>query len=181
MVCVDGAWGAGTDRCDYKSSNWSADFYPPSSTEQYFGRGPIQLSWNYNYGAFSKVLVESTYDSKMYLLENPAEAASSGYVAFTAGMWFWMTPQSPKPSMHDVITGFWQPNSADTNIGLQKMSNGLNCFGGTTNIINGGQECGQTSESYGSQRRMDYYIEWLDFFGLPAEEETASCMGCGGM
>lgn len=61
------------------------------------------------------------------------------------------------------------------------MSNGLNCFGGTTNIINGGQECGQTSESYGSQRRMDYYIEWLDFFGLPAEEETASCMGCGGM
>ena len=27
---------------------------------------------------------------------------------------------------------------------------------------------------------MDYFIEWLNFFGLPSEEETASCMGCGG-
>ena len=60
------------------------------------------------------------------------------------------------------------------------MDNGLNCFGGTTNIINGGQECGQGAESYGSQHRMDYYIEWLNFFGLEAEDATASCMGCGG-
>ena len=111
MVCVDGAWGAGTDRCDYKADwGFSVDFYPSQDNVQYFGRGPIQLSWNYNYGAFSKVLVESTYDSKMWLLENPSEAASSGYVAFTAGLWFWMTPQSPKPSMHDVVTGFWEPN-----------------------------------------------------------------------
>jgi len=107
MDCKPGASGHGSSRCDYKSTNWSAKFYPPSRGEQYYGRGPIQLSWNYNYGSFSKVLGESNYESKMYLLEHPDEAASSGYVAFQAGLWFWMTPQSPKPSMHDVITGFW--------------------------------------------------------------------------
>ena len=93
MACADGGGSAGTAHCDYKAGwGFSVDFYPSSPAEQYFGRGPIQLSWNYNYGAFSKALVESTYDSKMFLLENPSEAASNGYVAFTAGLWFWMTP-----------------------------------------------------------------------------------------
>ena len=41
---------------------------------------------------FSNILVESTYDSRNYLLENPDEAAANGYVAFTAALWFWMTP-----------------------------------------------------------------------------------------
>jgi hypothetical protein len=28
-------------------------------------------------------------------------------------MWFWMTPQSPKPSAHDVMAGRWTPSAAD--------------------------------------------------------------------
>jgi len=47
-----------------------------------------------------------------------------------------MTPQSPKPSIHDVATGFMVPTASDTTAGF-----GPN-FGVTTNIINGGQECG---------------------------------------
>ena len=47
-----------------------------------------------------------------------------------------MTPQSPKPSIHDVATGFMVPTAADDAAGFGAG------FGVTTNIINGGQECG---------------------------------------
>lgn len=53
-----------------------------------------------------------------------------------AGIWFYMTPQAPKPSMHDVMTGFYVPNSADI------AANFTASFGTTINIINGGFECG---------------------------------------
>ena len=57
--------------CDDKSSNWSAKIWPPASGKQYYGRGPFQLTWNYNYGQFSNVFAPSSYNSKEYLLENP--------------------------------------------------------------------------------------------------------------
>lgn len=50
-------------------------------------------------------------------------------------MWFYMTPQMPKPSMHDVITGFFTPNTVDLS---ENIHDG---FGATINIINGGLEC----------------------------------------
>ena len=50
--------------CDYKSTQYAAVNWPPVDGKQYFGRGPVQLSWNFNYGAFSNVLVESEYNSK---------------------------------------------------------------------------------------------------------------------
>ena len=57
--------------CDDASSNWSAKIWPPASGKQYYGRGPFQLTWNYNYGQFSNVFAPSSYNSKEYLLENP--------------------------------------------------------------------------------------------------------------
>ena len=113
----------------------------------------------------------------MYLLENPEVVASSGYISFVAGLWFWMTPQSPKPSMHDVITGFWVPNAADRKAGMKRSANGLNCFGTTTNIINGGIECGGAHNT-GSENRGLYFNDWLKFFGLPTEGSSAYCLGC---
>ena len=116
------------------------------------------MSWNYNYGQFSNVFAPSTYDSKMYFLENPHLIAQDGSLAMSSGIWFYMTPQDPKPSMHDVMTGFFVPNDVDIqkNIGAD--------FGTTTNIINGGLECGFHSEKANS--RATYYLEWLNFFGL---------------
>ena len=52
-----------------------------------------------------------------------------------------MSPQKPKPSMHDVMTGFFVPTAAD--IAGKFAAN----FGTTTNIINGGFECGQATET----------------------------------
>lgn len=57
----------GDEKCDYKSDNWSADVWPPQDGVQYFGRGPFQLSWNYNYGPFSQELTGDV----MTLLEKP--------------------------------------------------------------------------------------------------------------
>ena len=72
-----------------------------------------------------------------------------------------MTPQDPKPSMHDVMTGFFEPNSADDagNIGAN--------FATTTNVINGGLECGNGSTK--ARDRGAYYLNWLNFFNLPIE------------
>lgn len=64
-----------------------------------------------------------------------------------AGIWFYMTPQDPKPSMHDVMTGWFIPNDKD------KAANVTATFGTTTNIINGGFECGGGSGSEKSIRR----------------------------
>ena len=57
-------------------------------------------------------------------------------LALGSALWFYMTPAQPRPSMHEVATGFFQPNSVDTNAGIGCT------FGATTNIINGGIECG---------------------------------------
>ena len=40
-------------------ADWSARVstaFPCSPSKRYFGRGAKQLSWNYNYGAFSKAM-----------------------------------------------------------------------------------------------------------------------------
>ena len=50
----------------------------------------------------------------MKLLNDPDEVADDGYYAFASALWFWMTPQSPKPSCHDIITGYFEPNTYDT-------------------------------------------------------------------
>jgi chitinase len=49
----------------------------------------------------------------MFLLENPDLVHTDAYTVFTSALWFYMTPQSPKPSIHDVMTGFMIPTDAD--------------------------------------------------------------------
>jgi len=70
------------------------------------------------------------------LLNNPERVASEGWLAFASALWIYMTPVSPKPSMHDIIAGFWQPNSFD-------VANGFTLgFGATINVFVGVEECG---------------------------------------
>lgn len=173
-ACTEPQSGAGTSTCDYKE-NWGVGAsYPPQSGVQYYGRGPFQLSWNYNYGAFSEVISpDSGYRSFMYLLEDPDLVHTDAFTVFASALWFYMTPQSPKPSIHDVATGYMEPTSADISVGI------AGGFGTTTNIINGGYECGQGgSETAESENRIEYYLDFLDYFELPADYEAS--MGCAG-
>jgi len=99
---------------DYISCDWgNCDKWPPAPNKQYFGRGPLQLSWNYNYGQFSNIFSTSGYDSKMELLNEPEKVSHDSFTAMAAGFWFYMAPQEPKPSMHDIMTGYFIPNAVD--------------------------------------------------------------------
>lgn len=84
----------------------------------------------------------------MNLLAQPELVLSDPVLAFRTALWFWMTPRAPKPSCHSVMTGAWQPNAQDVQLGR------LPGYGMTTNIINGVQECGASSGNPGVEGRV---------------------------
>lgn len=135
----------GKSKCNYTSTGWSATVWPPVKGQQYFGRGPLQLSWDYNYAQLSTTI----FDDENVLLKNPSLIESSGQYAFTSALWFYMTPQTPKPSMHEVATNLYKPNAYDKKAGLDST------FGTTIMIINGGYECttANKKENSGAQKR----------------------------
>ena len=95
----------------------------------------------------------------MDLLNKPDLVATDPVISFKAALWFWMTPQSPKPSCDDVITGNWNPSSADIAAGR------LPGYGTTTNIINGGLQCGRGTNAQ-VESRIGFYKRYCDFFGV---------------
>ena len=88
-------------------------------------------------------------------------------------MWFYMSPQAPKPSIHELATKLYVPNASDVTLGLGSV------FGATTMVINGGLECDTEDgvENENSAKRLGYYQEFLTYFGLPAE----TGLGCATM
>jgi basic endochitinase B len=163
------AWGLyyieerphGGIRFNYADSvNKHYPFYPG---ESYHGRGPIQLSWNYNYGKFSEVW----FGNKDSLLANPSELAHDPVMAFVSAIWFWMTPQFPKPSCHDIMVGKWVPDSQDS------AKARLPGFGAVVNVINGGVSCGSSLEEIKTAYRYRYYQFFCDYFKVPAGENIS--------
>lgn len=128
--------------------------YPPVSTKNYHGRGPLQLSYNYNYGLFS----EQCYGDKMVMLQDPDKISNDSVVAFTSAIWFWMTPQGYKPACHDVMVGGWTPQSVDLE------ANRVPGFGLTLNIINAPQ-CGTDPQDQ-TTKRYKYYEDFCSLFGV---------------
>ncbi|KAF0704578.1 hypothetical protein As57867_007293, partial [Aphanomyces stellatus] len=89
--------------------------YPCAAGKQYFGRGPIQLSWNFNYGDFGKAAGKD-------LIANPELVASDPDLVWWSALWFWNTDK-------------WNGN-------IHKVVGKPGGFAKTTFIINGGLECG---------------------------------------
>ncbi len=135
--------------------------YPANKNESYHGRGPIQLSYDYNYGYMSQII----YNDKMVLLNNPDRVANDGVLGYMTGIWFWMTPQAPKPSCHDVMVGNWVPNEADI------KANRLPGFGTTINVINGGLEAGKPND-YRVLDRIGFYERYCAYFGVSVGENV---------
>ncbi|XP_047319593.1 endochitinase-like [Impatiens glandulifera] len=134
---------------DYCSPNAQ---WPCAPGRKYFGRGPIQISYNFNYGPAGRAI-------GVDLLNNPDLVATDPTISFKTAIWFWMTPQSPKPSCHDVITGRWSPSGADQAAGR------VPGYGVITNIINGGLECGHGSDSR-VQDRIGFYRRYCGILGV---------------
>ncbi|GJM94539.1 hypothetical protein PR202_ga11191 [Eleusine coracana subsp. coracana] len=124
-----------SDYCDANNTQW-----------------PCVPGKNYNYGPAGKAL---GFDG----LGEPELVASDPYVAFETALWFWMTPQPPKPSCHDVMVGRYKPSDADT------AANRVAGFGLTTNIINGRLECGIPDQSQVNDR-VGYFHRYCDLLGV---------------
>ena len=149
--------------------------YPPAPGKSYHGRGPIQLSYNYNYGQASEFI----FGDKNVLLANPEKVIQEGVIAFQTAIWFWMAQQYPKPSCHDVmIPGKWTPTAEQTTIGLKPG------FGATVNIINGGVECGGTTENTKVLSRIGHYQRYTGLKQVSLElnggNNPVNC-GCANM
>jgi predicted chitinase len=86
----------------------------------YHGRGPIQLSYSYNYSAAGTAL-------GLPLATDPEMVAKDPTVSFGTGLWFWMTYQSAKGIPHDAVK---QGLGATINI-----INGIECGGGNAPAV----------------------------------------------
>ncbi|HEY4063456.1 MAG TPA: chitinase [Puia sp.] len=141
--------------------------YRPVTGKSYFGRGPMQLTYAYNYGLAGEEL-------GLPLLTQPELVSSDGVIAFRTAIWFWMRAQKPKPSCHDVVCGKWQPTSEDLRLGRKPG------FGMTINIINGGVECNSLLPAGRALReeRIGFY-KWFAHLLQVSVEEECDCAGMG--
>jgi hypothetical protein len=158
----------------YTSSNSAGVYsatnleFPPNPAVGYYGRGPIQLSWNYNYGQFSKFM----FNDKNILLDNPDLVQSDGVLAFKSAIWFWMMPQCPKPSCHMVMHDLWIPDMLSYSASKMYQKG----FAHTNNIINGGLECRSTSAQAFTDKvflRSELYKYYLGILGFDASQIAA--------
>ncbi|WP_431140096.1 glycoside hydrolase family 19 protein [Enterobacter mori] len=155
---------------DYSYSNFlkAVGKFPALCDTYKDGRGAKQLSYNYNYGPFS----EAMYGDVKVLLEKP-ELVADTWLNLASAIFFFAYPQPPKPSMLQVIDGTWQPNDHDKANGL------VPGFGVTTQIINGGVECGGPTEIAQSQNRIKYYKEFANYLKVPVPADEV--LGCANM
>jgi len=167
--CSESSYG-----CPYNNecnpTTWQGQTWPCGKDaqgrfKQYFGRGAKQLSYNYNYGPFS----DAMFGDVKVLLNNPEQVADT-WLNLASAVFFYVYPASPKPSMLHVVDGTWKPNAVDTAAGIKPG------FGATTNIINGGIECGQGYEKPQSVNRMAYYREHAAALGVPVPSTEE--LGC---
>ena len=143
--------------------------YLPVAGQSYHGRGPLQISWNYNYGQFGEIYLHN----KETLLKDPGLVTRDPITCFASAIWFWITPQFPKPSCHDIITNHWIPTEKDLAAGR------IPGFGAVVNVINGGIECNKGLAT--SKYRHGYYLFFCNYFqvnpGLNADCDSQKPFG----
>jgi hypothetical protein len=113
--------------------------YPCSQTTTspnsvYSGRGPLQISWNYNYGRYGDAVGQNFIDN--------ANAVLTGQHVFGTAVWFWMTSQGQDQgsTCHQAM----QQNPPD--------------FGRCVYVINGGLECTPPLQNTtGAANRVQYF------------------------
>ncbi|GAB3976891.1 glycoside hydrolase family 19 protein [Plantactinospora veratri] len=114
----------------------------PAGQAAYYGRGPIQLSWNFNYNAAGNAL-------GLPLLTNPWLVQNDAAVAWKTAIWYWMTQNGPgRMTAHNAMV---------TGAG----------FGETIRSINGSIECNGGNPGQ-VQSRVSRYQQFVGILGVPA-------------
>lgn len=171
MGWTEGQKGGYNGECNpdvWQGQTWPCGKDKDGDFLSYFGRGAKQLSYNYNYGPFS----EAMFGTVRTLLDKP-ELVADTWLNLASAIFFFAYPQPPKPSMLQVIDGTWQPNDHDKANGL------VPGFGVTTQIINGGVECGGPTEIAQSENRIKYYKEFANYLKVPVPANEV--LGCANM
>ena len=132
----------------------TCDATTTDQSKWYYGRGAIQLSWNYNYCSAGAAL-------GVDILSNPGLVATTPELAWKTAIWFWMTSGGAgSGTCHDAMT---------TGGG----------FGETIRTINGGQECnmGGYGSIAGVTERVDAYIQFASGLGVvsPGQPTDLDC------
>ncbi|WP_424217402.1 glycoside hydrolase family 19 protein (plasmid) [Streptomyces sp. BI20] len=112
----------------------------PAGQAAYYGRGPIQLSWNFNYKAAGDAL-------GINLLADPWLVERDPAVAMKTALWYWNTQNGP---------GTMTAHAA--------MVNGAG-FGETIRSINGSLECNGGNPAQ-VQSRIDAYQRFTQLLGV---------------
>ncbi|GLF97406.1 glycoside hydrolase family 19 protein [Streptomyces yaizuensis] len=113
----------------------------PAGQAAYYGRGPIQLSWNFNYKTVGDYLGKDLLNDPWLVEEDPE-------IAMMTGLWYWNTQDGPGP-----ITGH------------DAMVSGAG-FGQSVRSINGALECDGKGPQY-VQSRVTRYERFTRILGVP--------------
>ncbi|EGG23998.1 endochitinase [Cavenderia fasciculata] len=133
---------------EINQANWNSYCSPAGSCggKQYYGRGPLQISWNYNYAAAGKAL---KYD----LLNNPDLVATNAKISWSTAIWFWMTSTGAgdRTCHRSIVAG---------------------SFSGTIKTINGALECkGKNTDQMNS--RINAYKKFCGIVGVNPGNDLA--------
>ncbi|WP_253705695.1 chitinase [Cellulosimicrobium sp. 72-3] len=97
----------------------------PAGQDAYYGRGPLQLSWNFNYRAAGEAL-------GIDLLADPWLVEQDPTVAWQTALWYWNTqPGTASMTCHDAIVG--EHGFAET---IRSINGPLECEGGNPRQMN---------------------------------------------
>lgn len=113
----------------------------PAGQDAYYGRGPIQLSWNVNYKTAGEAL-------GIDLLNQPQLVEKNATVAWKTGLWYWNTQSGP-----------------GTMSGHSALVNGAG-FGESIRSINGALECDGGNPSQ-VESRIANYRRFTQILGVP--------------
>ncbi|GAB2789633.1 chitinase [Streptomyces chlorus] len=119
--------------------DWSRPYGCPAGQAAYYGRGPIQLSWNFNYKAAGDAL-------GLDLLGNPWLVQNDSSVAWKTALWYWNTQTGP---------GSMTPHNAMVNQAG---------FGQAIRSINGSLECDGRNPAQ-VQSRVTKYQQFTQILG----------------
>ncbi|AKT38114.1 glycoside hydrolase family 19 protein [Chondromyces crocatus] len=125
---------------DYCDTSWGPPGCSCAPGKRYFGRGPIQLSWNGNYCAAGNAL-------NLPLQSDPDLLSRDANAAWRTGLWFWTTQ-----------------NGAGTMTAHSAMVNSRG-FGETIRTINGALECNGRNPGQ-VQSRINTYQNFTNRLGV---------------
>ena len=131
--------------------------YPPAPGRSYYGRGVIQLSWNYNYGAFNHWL----YDNGLFadlITERDTLLRFPNFLGEVSNI----SRSTQDLGLPQTNSGY-EPATADGDTTDPEVF--AYRVGTVINIVNGGLECHRAARWHGGPpQRASYYNAYAAYF-----------------